>query len=382
MQDLESTLSVAQNTQRLRWGWLMGHDPKLRVRMGQSLLALMLIGSSVIFGLYAGLSAQSPTPLVLAWAALAALGQGAMVVAIRMGWTLRSSDPSLTLMQIVFTLICTYSLYPLMGELRAAALPITILILVFGSFELRPVATALLSLFALVLAGASMFFSFHFGPHRFPASVELAFFASLLISVSGIAILSSRMSRMRSRLRGRSEDLSAALARIEAMAMRDALTGVFNRRHAESLLARAMRRHERSGAPFSVAMLDLDHFKAVNDRHGHAAGDAVLVAVAKAVQRVLRENDTLTRWGGEEFLLLLDDALPQSAAVGVQRALDAVRGTEVPLAHGAITCTFSAGVASLRRGESVAALLQRADEALYRAKAQGRNRVEVDPSEP
>ena len=122
-------------------------------------------------------------------------------------------------------------------------------------------------------------------------------------------------------------------------------------------------------------MLDLDHFKRVNDQHGHAAGDAVLVAFSKTVQAQLRDTDTLARWGGEEFLLLLEDAPVEGVMVVMQRVQAAVRQLTVPLPDQNLSCRFSAGLACFEPGDTAPSLLLRADKALYRAKAEGRDRV-------
>ncbi len=372
---MPAALPVPEATQRLSWSRLLGHDSKLRLRMNQALLASILILGCIVMGVYAGLRAGSPRAGILAWGVLAFCGQAAMVLTIRSGWSLRFADPALTLPQIAFTLTWTCLLYPWAGEFRAAALPILIVILMFGMFQLRARAVTGLSLYTLVMLAAAMYYGVAIGPQRLPAHVEFGMFLVMVFTIPSVSILAARMSAIRYRLRSQREELQLALARIEALARRDALTGTFNRGYAEELLQRALRRHDRSGAPFCVAMLDLDHFKRVNDQHGHAVGDAVLVAFAQTVQQQLRDTDTLTRWGGEEFLLLLDDAGPEAAASLMARVQAAVRALQVPLPEGSVSCRFSAGLAALQPGDSLKALLLRADQALYRAKAEGRDRV-------
>jgi diguanylate cyclase (GGDEF)-like protein len=153
-------------------------------------------------------------------------------------------------------------------------------------------------------------------------------------------------------------------ARLERLAQVDALTGALNRYGASVVLD-----HEE---PLSVVMCDLDHFKQVNDRHGHEVGDGVLVRAATLLAGVLRAGDALVRWGGEEFLLVLP-ALEQDQALKLaERARRAI--AEEPF-RDAGRVTLSAGIAVRRRTEETLRLLRRADEALYRAKRAGRNRV-------
>jgi diguanylate cyclase (GGDEF)-like protein len=125
-------------------------------------------------------------------------------------------------------------------------------------------------------------------------------------------------------------------------------------------------------------ILDIDHFKRINDSHGHAVGDVVLRHFAQVAQSILRDGDVLARWGGEEFLLVLPTDSAASAEALAQRLRERTAATSIALPHGgAVTITVSIGVAALCEGELTSAVLERADAALYRAKAEGRNRVAV-----
>jgi diguanylate cyclase (GGDEF)-like protein len=155
----------------------------------------------------------------------------------------------------------------------------------------------------------------------------------------------------------------------------DALTAVATRHHfwelAEKLLASA----SRHGRPLAAIMLDVDHFKAVNDTYGHAVGDAVLREVAARVQATVREADIVGRYGGEEFALLLPESHDVTA---LAERLRATMAATPIVAHGQdITVTISAGISYLEPGDDLDSLLGRADAALYRSKAAGRDRVTV-----
>ncbi|MBL8344531.1 MAG: GGDEF domain-containing protein [Rubrivivax sp.] len=160
------------------------------------------------------------------------------------------------------------------------------------------------------------------------------------------------------------------VARLREASMRDALTGLFNRRAMNDALQRAWLRHRRTGAPMAALVIDLDHFKHINDTLGHAAGDAVLVRVAGLLQRQLRGEDVVGRAGGEEFWLVLPDT-PQVHAMALAERL------RQQVADASLGITCSVGVALANPADSEASqVIARADAALYRAKAGGRNRVE------
>ncbi len=164
---------------------------------------------------------------------------------------------------------------------------------------------------------------------------------------------------------------------LRELAATDPLTGLHNRRRLLEMARREHARHGRSRHPVCVLLCDVDHFKAVNDTHGHDAGDRVLRHVAQLLAETVRTNDAVGRWGGEEFLALLPDTELTAAAQVAQRmrlaVADAVFDGATPL-----RLSVTIGVASLRPGESVERFIARADAGLYRGKVAGRNRVEVE----
>jgi diguanylate cyclase (GGDEF)-like protein len=155
-------------------------------------------------------------------------------------------------------------------------------------------------------------------------------------------------------------------------AMVDALTGLYNRRWLDDALPRFVRRYERGDRSLSVVMLDVDHFKSFNDRHGHPAGDSVLAAVARALRESLRPGDMVARYGGEEFIVLLPGVDLEAARRIAERIRVAV--SDVAL-EGLPRVTVSLGGAMLAAGQTGDALVAAADKALYASKEGGRNRV-------
>ncbi|UJB33473.1 sensor domain-containing diguanylate cyclase [Chromobacterium sp. Beijing] len=168
--------------------------------------------------------------------------------------------------------------------------------------------------------------------------------------------------------------LEERAAQLEQMARHDALTGLGNRMAATEWLTAEYQRYHRSRAPYSVLLLDADHFKRVNDNHGHAVGDQVLQQIAAALNGAARATDLTARYGGEEFLLLLPDTDAEGALVLAERVRAAVSAASDTVAG---VVTVSIGAATARDDDAThETIVQRADEALYRAKANGRNRVE------
>lgn len=180
------------------------------------------------------------------------------------------------------------------------------------------------------------------------------------------------------RLRRLRAELQEKNAILEKLSTTDPLTGLRNRRWVADVLTLEVLRATRYGTPLSILMADLDHFKRVNDDHGHLAGDAVLVHVAKIVLEVLRGSDVAGRYGGEELIVLLPQTDLDGAVVLAERIRAGVESSPCEGGEGArYPITLSIGAAQLERGQDARRLIARADAALYEAKSSGRNRVEV-----
>jgi diguanylate cyclase (GGDEF)-like protein len=166
------------------------------------------------------------------------------------------------------------------------------------------------------------------------------------------------------------------LARLSVLSQTDALTLLYNRRYLDDVLPREMERARRYGHPLSVMIVDLDHFKNINDEHGHEVGDEVLKSFGDRVRALSRFADVTVRWGGEEFLVMMPETDHGRAVEVAERMRVGIGGQPHQTQAGALEVTLSIGVASMSTGDDKLALLRRADDALYRAKRGGRNRVE------
>lgn len=182
---------------------------------------------------------------------------------------------------------------------------------------------------------------------------------------------------------GDAEDgLRRATQTLEELSNRDPLTGLLNRRATEPLLHTAHARQRRTGEPYTIAIIDLDHFKRVNDQHGHACGDAVLGTVAGAIEGALRTTDHIARWGGEEFLVLLSDTTPAGAHHAALKLLHAIRNCHIDCDNGThLTITATIGIAPSTPDRPIEATIHAADEALYAGKQAGRDRVTISAPE-
>lgn len=175
----------------------------------------------------------------------------------------------------------------------------------------------------------------------------------------------------------RIQSLEKELEAASALIRQDQLTGVLNRRGMEEAFERELSRASRMSSPLSIALLDVDHFKRLNDTLGHQAGDAALVHLAKVLRQLLRPTDSIARYGGEEFLILMPNTEAAEAQKVMQRVQRELTRQFFLHENQRILITFSAGVVQLAPGEDREAVIARADAAMYRAKTSGRNRVEV-----
>lgn len=170
-----------------------------------------------------------------------------------------------------------------------------------------------------------------------------------------------------------------AQEQLEVLATTDPLTRLYNRRKFEELLSHELERCKRYAGDFALIMLDADHFKQINDQYGHDTGDAVLRFLSDLIKSQLRKSDVVARWGGEEFIALVAEADTDTALAAADKLRKAVEEGQFPRQ---LRVTISLGVALARRNDTSASLVRRADQAQYRAKQAGRNRVMMEAPEP
>ena len=358
--------------------WLLSGNPKQRLRIKRSLLAANVFGACALMAVYAawmGFMADSDVQLLTG---AIVLNCALWYTILRSGLNLRFSDPALTLPQILAALSIIVGAYSVTGPVHGSTMMLLVLVLVFGVFNLQPRGARIAATYTVALMGVAQLIKMETDPVHYPFKLEIVHFLLTAAIVPTISRLAAQLSSMRARLQAQKDELAQALTRIQILATRDELTGLVNRRHMMDVLQQHRKRLNRSGHHrFCLALLDIDHFKRVNDSHGHGVGDDVLRRFAAVAQTALRDTDVLARWGGEEFLLLLNDTTPEQAEIGLERVREMLADTPMSSEVPQLRTTFSAGLTAYDCGEALDACIERADRALYEAKNQGRNRTVI-----
>jgi len=297
-------------------------------------------------------------------------------------------DPSLTLPQMVVATFWVMLLMMLAPKVRGILLMLYAVVFLFGVFRLR--RREYLALTGLVILGYGfVVLRDIYGGSGVPATLEALQFVVLSVSLIWLAFFGSYVGKLRETVSKRNAELNTALARNQRLAIHDDLTGTYNRRHIMQILEQEQLRAQRTVRGFSICLMDLDHFKEVNDRHGHLGGDEVLrqfavrvLAEIRTLDRVGRDGvdsngQNFGRYGGEEFLLVMPETDLDGAHVCVDRIRRRVAETPFQVAGTPVSLTVSCGLAAYRPGEDMRATLARADQALYQAKEAGRDRVKA-----
>lgn len=303
---------------------------------------------------------------------------------VRLGKTQQLKDPTLMLPQNVFALLAIAFAYTAVGPHdRGVVLVLIALVMVFGMYTHTPKQSVLIGVLSMMLLGMSMGILSHIDPDYYPPDLELLRFELMLGTVPSLIYSAYQISSWRSRLSAQRKELRVALEQVQQMATHDVLTGLYNRRFMQDKLEDAVKRFDRYGERFTVVLIDLDHFKRVNDQFGHKVGDQALMAFANAAGIVLRETDIVARWGGEEFIFLLPNTTGNKALVALERLRQTLANCTVTDSVPKLRVKFSAGVAVHETVTSLNHTLERADKALYQAKNEGRDRdVTAPPDKP
>jgi diguanylate cyclase (GGDEF)-like protein len=295
----------------------------------------------------------------------------------RTGVNLYFRDPSLTAPQMyTAALVLMYCMY-FADQGRSVYLILYLIVFLFGVFRFDTRLFLRITIFSLVTYGLVIYLLNTFKPSAIILKVELLQWIALAVLLPCFSFIGGYISSLRNNLRKSHTELKEALTKIQEMAIRDDLTGLFNRRHLMNLLDYEKKRTDRVGRLFCLAMVDIDHFKRVNDTLGHLAGDQVLKIVAQGIETAMRSTDFCGRFGGEEFMLVLIETTGQGAKELAERLRRLVEATTFPSLSPDLTITVSIGVTVYRLNEDLSKTISRADEALYQAKASGRNRVQL-----
>jgi len=323
-------------------------------------------------------TATIPASIPLWYGIATAVVCGAAYLSVAKGWNLAYRDPNMTeplilvaiVLQLCVAIAAPQVVFPFLANLFT--------VFAFGMLWLT--LRNAVAMWSLGVFGTGIVFYLAGGRFGAPTGSGTEVFLMWLyfsLILGRCLLVSVAANETRMRLTQSRRQLADTLEQVQRLASRDELTRALNRRSLIAALERERSRAERSGTPFCIAMIDLDHFKRVNDSYGHAAGDAVLRAFSAVVHETMRNTDIFGRYGGEEFLLILVGATPQAALEAAERVRVAVAAHDWRAMSPDFPVTMSAGIAGFRKGETVEQLLERADQALYQAKHAGRNRTQM-----
>jgi diguanylate cyclase (GGDEF)-like protein len=297
---------------------------------------------------------------------------------VRSGLTRKLKDPALVVPQIVWASVAVVLAYALTPASRAVTLQTLSLIIVFGFMSLSPRAAIWTGGFMVVMLMGLLALSPWLNLPHFDMRQQTLTLVTTSFILGMLTVQSYQFAKMRKHVLREKKKLNAALAQVQALMRHDSMTGLYNRQGMQDRLDQEIERCLSSGHSFSVAMIDLDHFKFVNDTHGHAVGDEVLQGFARCARQVLRDTDLIARWGGEEFVILMLDTSPADmASIALTRLRKVLQGMQVSQQVPDLRITFSAGYAMWQRGEGIDHLMSRADKALYQAKHDGRDQFKL-----
>jgi len=344
----------------------------------------MTAASYAVDTLFLALFAMAGTisgTIPVAYGAAATVISAGTYAATVSGWNLKRRDPSLIIPQSILGISMQLGVALAAAQITFPFLANLFTVFAFGMIWLPLGASVMLWL--LGIAGTAIVIYVGQGRIGVPSSTSFELtlvwlYFSLILG--RCLLLSVTANAMRARLTDSRRKLAASLDQVQQLASHDELTGTPNRRSLLAALEREHSRAERSGTTFSLAMIDLDHFKRVNDTYGHAVGDKVLCEFAATVRGAMRATDEFGRYGGEEFIVILLGDNPESAVTATERIRAAVAAKDWSAITPGLPVTLSAGVATHCRGETIEQMMHRADQALYQAKSAGRNSVAANPS--
>jgi diguanylate cyclase len=375
--DLERARQLAINEQRL-----------VRRHVNLALATSLVHTAICAFYLWGGYFSAS-LPVFTGLFAAIWVGNIALLSVVRSGMTRHRRDPSLSLwIALWLTTGFLVSIYfvetpeqsTVFGEVSTDGFRISVMMVFFAamllaSFRLNFWKLSVLALYAS--GGYALVLLMAFADHGVRLSFTVEWLQWLIFSVTAAAfcVTGAGINALRSRLSGKNEELGKALEQVREMAIRDELTGLFNRRHIMEILQQQQALADSGDYRFCLCYLDLDHFKPINDTYGHGVGDQVLRRFARLVHDSLRDADYTGRLGGEEFVLVLSQTGLEEAWQVAERLRARLQEQSFADLHENLKVTVSIGVSEYRMGEHIDDAINRADSCLYRAKETGRNRV-------
>jgi diguanylate cyclase (GGDEF)-like protein len=307
---------------------------------------------------------------------------GFLFLALLIGieWNLTLEDPDMVVPQMIWALTIVIITSHFAIELKAVVLLSGLAMVVMGANRLSRSQQFLVAGYGLLLYIISVVTLINVEGLDWVTEIVLII-AFGFVLIFGPALHRFERSVIEGVITDKNEELGKALEQIREMAVRDELTGVYNRRHLMDLLAHEKAMADRKNYVFSICYVDLDYFKKVNDRFGHSTGDDVLRNFARVAEDVIREIDCIARIGGEEFVLVFAGTSQADAVRGAERLAAGLEDMPVTRLDPRYRITASVGITEYRQGDTIQQLVDRADRALYDAKRTGRNKIVVASGE-
>lgn len=357
--------------------WLFGDSQGQRYATKRLMLTWPCYAfADLILSLAAGLGYLEPWKAAVQ-VAYHMLGLTVFYLLLRSGRYENRDEPTLAYPQVLFGCSAVVLSYALDHAASASALQMLPLILVFDlqRLSMRQLVSAMVGTPAALCAVLGV--TWLMAPETIQGRRELLDLLAASILLPALGIIAKDVRDLRQRQLDQRVELQRTLKQLQDLSIHDSLTTLYNRQHMLGLLDSEIKRQKRNGRPFSLAILDIDQFKQVNDRFGHAAGDRVLTEFAKLANQTIGAADTLARWGGEEFLLLMPEHSPQEGLQTLEALREAVAQYDWSQIRAGLVMSYSAGITQQRAKDELKDSLERADRGLRLANQQGKAQLVI-----
>lgn len=291
------------------------------------------------------------------------------------------TDPSLTFPQMAVAALAAMVVIYYTDNIRGVMLVAYIVTILFGVFRFNIIQYLIFTVFSVACYGTVILLLLNNHPETINLQVEILQLIVFATVLTWFSMIGSYMRKMRKKLSATNYRLNKALNTIRDLAIHDDLTQAFNRRQMFEELKREKAKADRIGGIFSIALFDLDHFKTINDTYGHLKGDDVLKHLIHSVSHEIREIDSISRYGGEEFVIIMSGSDTSGAEECALRIKNRIKNLKFPGFADTFRITISTGITTYQPVESIDEIIARSDSAMYKAKAMGRNQVVIENPE-
>ncbi|MCD6586338.1 MAG: GGDEF domain-containing protein [Desulfobacteraceae bacterium] len=293
----------------------------------------------------------------------------------RTGLNKKFNDPSLTFLQMALAALAAMVGIYYTDNIRGIMLVAYIVTILFGVFRFSIIQYLIFTIFSITCYGTVILLLLNNHPETITLQIEVLQLVVFATVMTWFSMVGSYMRTIRKKLSSTNYRLNNALSTIRELAIHDDLTQAYNRRQMFEELKREKTKADRIGDIFSIALFDIDHFKKVNDTYGHLKGDDVLKYLIHSIRHEIREIDSISRYGGEEFIIIMSGTDTKGAEEGAYRIKNNIENLKFPGFSDSFRMTISTGIATYQPVESIDDLIARSDSAMYKAKSMGRNQV-------